>query len=275
MVTLFQYVHSEECQPTNPSRAERPAKIRAALLPQEYELVRLFEEVENPHPSWNVDTPANEWEAIRGSPLGTASMYYLYNREKYGNAVRKTFINGRKLRGKLNLQYLPYSVACFHAGNNYFTGGAQLDSLPPSLELLCLSANQFEGSVDLSSLPEKLQILSLERNHFSGSVCLNRLPNSLKHLNLMENAFAGTPDLQQLPSTLIYLDLSENHFHGYVILDSLPESISLHLNNNNAIHGEIEEKILPWGTHVSTMGTNVTVHRRPNHDKISKQKVRF
>jgi len=283
------FINSEECPQDSRSGASRPAKVRGAVLPQEYELARLFEEVENPHSSWKVDTPATEWNGLNIDsycwsdelpklyhyPQQEHNMFTPKGYEWSTKGVRKIIINRRRLRGKLNLRYIPYSVTFFHAGHNELTGTVQLDSLPPSLLYLNLSHNQFSGSVDLISLPKSLQILFLENNKFSGNVCFSKLPRDIRDVCLKGNALVGAPDLQNLPPSLTYLGLSSNHFHGYVTFESLPESLSLYLNDNIALYGKLVKECLPWGVYICTTGTNITVHQPPKRDALSKRRVCF
>ena len=244
------------------SRRARPSKVRGAMLPQEYELVRLFADVKKPDSSWNVNTPACEWYGIKWE-------------NRYSTQVYKINLKWFRAGGELHLTYLPYTVTYFCGATNDFTGTVCLDSLPPSLEYLNLATNHFTGPVNLTSLPQSLLYLYLEENNFSGDICLSQLPRRISHICLNNNTLTGKLELQHLPPTLHYLGLSANLFRGYLNFDSLHGILSLYLDNNEALHGELRKEDLPWGAYLSVRGTGITLHRRKELAYPSKRKVHF
>ena len=195
----------------------RTAKVSVVNLPQEYELERFVRDVENPYPSWSVDTAACMWGMVQCDDSGQ---------------VRNINFWGKKLLGQLNLKYLPKSILKFSAGMNRFTGEAHLDSLPPLLSHLDLCSNGFIGSLELASLPSDMVELILYKNKFSGDVCLSSLPGNLKILDLGNNALTGAVDLEHLSSSMVELMLKNNEFSGPVCLERLPRLKELNLSNN-------------------------------------------
>jgi len=223
----------------------KPGKVQGSSMPQEYNLMRLIQNIENPRPSWNTSTPACEWEDVS---CDQSSMVTEINWEVL------------HLRGLLCLEYLPDSIIDFHASENALFGSVRLDYLPGPLELLNLSENAFSGAVDLVSLPSALRSLYLDENMFTGSVVLNSLPSQLRILNLAANKLTGTLDLGHLPPNLETLYLSNNCFEGEVLLNSLPQSLRfLWMRNNTLLQGEIGKKNLSGKLLIKTDGTLISI----------------
>ena len=213
-----------DTQRTN-SVSTRPSKVRGVSLPQEYELARLIQYVENQDPTWSTAQPACKWRQVR------------CNGEK---EVEKMYWSSLKLCGQLQLSYLPLSTRSVDIADNKLTETVDLTHLPEAIRRLNLSRNRFLGEADLMKLPNEMEELYLIQNQFSGNICLTQLPRNLRSMALNGNQFEGTLDLEHLPFKMESLFLEQNRFRGAVILDSLPQSLrELWLNSNKELCGTI------------------------------------
>ena len=243
----------------------RPSKVQRVNLPQEYDLARFIEDIENPDPSWNTSTPACAWKGVTCEGIHVWKI--IWNRYKLSGSVHWNWIPQslqqfrvweNMLTGAVNFNALPPQLSYLNLIQNFFTDIAHLEHLPVNIEYLYLRSNRFEGNVELCALPPTLLELDLSDNKFSGGIHLNKLPLSLKHLNIASNRFSGTPDLQHLPPLMESLYMENNQFSGLIHIRYLPERLYvLHLQNNAEIHGEVEVSVFPrktgflfWGTQV-------------------------
>ena len=154
----------------------RIAKVSAANLPQEYQLVRLLEKVHNLDESWSLHTPACEWKGVS------------CNERQEVSHVRWSVLD---LSGTMNLVHLPHSLNNFDVPGSALEGTVPLTRLPSELRSLALYENRFAGELDLTSLPYCFEDLTLHSNRFNGTVCLTSLPASMQSVNLCENRLTG------------------------------------------------------------------------------------
>ena len=168
----------------------QPAKIRGVTLPEEYELARLIQNIENPLTSWNTHTPACSWEKVE------------CNSEQQ---VLKINWSLTKLHGSLHAEHIPRHLYRFDVWHNKLHGAFTFVALPSSLVLLDLSKNAFSVAPDLSHLPPMLKELILRDNRLEGYVNLSSFPVSLTHLWLYSNPeLGGDLNVAVLPRTLGY-----------------------------------------------------------------------
>eukprot|EP00008_Paramoeba_atlantica_P009818 CAMPEP_0201476060 /NCGR_PEP_ID=MMETSP0151_2-20130828/1359_1 /ASSEMBLY_ACC=CAM_ASM_000257 /TAXON_ID=200890 /ORGANISM="Paramoeba atlantica, Strain 621/1 / CCAP 1560/9" /LENGTH=256 /DNA_ID=CAMNT_0047856337 /DNA_START=41 /DNA_END=811 /DNA_ORIENTATION=- len=196
----------------------RTGKINQAMLPEEYKLARLVEELENLDSSWITDTPACEWFGVKCNER---------------SHITEIHWDEKHLSGELFIHHFPETLFLFSARNNNMTGRALLGDLLPIHETFIITKNHFHGELDLTVLPQSMKVLRLSCNGFAGEVCLTSLPPRLEKLFLSRNRLCGTPNLTALPPLLLHLGLSSNAFSGTVDLSQLPRSLrEVSLSNN-------------------------------------------
>ena len=156
----------------------RPAKVRGAALPQEYQLTQLIQDVRNPHPSWNSETAVYNWIGVSCPWSGDVG-------ERV--AVRDIQWGRRHLMGALRWEYFPQSLVEFSVEDNKLTGEVGWKFLPDGLRYFNLGRNAFSGTPDFTNLPSSLRDVILNNNDFHGSVKLNMLPGNLEWLRLDQN----------------------------------------------------------------------------------------
>ena len=166
----------------------RPAKVRGASLPQEYELHNFVEKLKHCLPQWNTTYPACEWPLVKCNPHGKLDTLNWSWVELEGppswvhvpHTLRFIDLSLNKLTGTLPLDLMPPEIITLDLHQNQFTGELQLDKLPLSMKELKLDKNAFDGWVSFSKLPIGLQVLSLTGNrNLSGNVVIDELPPSL------------------------------------------------------------------------------------------------
>ena len=170
------------------TRPSRPSKVTSVALPEEYDLARLVEKIEKIHSSWNIDTPACEWDGIECYPF-----------EKYVEQIRW---GARCLKGELIWRYLPSRVATVHAWRTRLHGEVPFEALPSTTTHFWVSDNELSGHLNLTCLPCSMEYLNMEENNFSGTVDLSRLPSTLNELLLSRNG-----DLNGVLNARLYSDL--------------------------------------------------------------------
>ena len=169
-------------------------KTRNVPLPQEYDLARFVQDIEELPSSWSTETPACEWEGVTCFKKVVAHVYARHS-----------------LEGFLQWDYFPRTVKWVNLSDNTLEGEIDFCTLPPPLYFFDLRYNCFSGRVDLTSLPQEMQELHLSDNEFSGPIDLSRLPISLVTLSLDQNEFSGEVDLSNIEDTgLAMLYLNEN-----------------------------------------------------------------
>ena len=233
----------------------KPAgKVRGSELPQEYELEKLIENVENTDPSWNTSIPIYKWKGVQCDEHARVTCIYWGFHGLCGplqwywlpRTLQKISVWDNKLTGSIPLDSLPPQLTYFSASGNKLTGSLNLSQLPPELEYLLLNRNLFERYVDLAHLPPNLYELRLQDNKLTVDIDLSRLPCSIEYLCLSRNKFTGELHLQHLPPSLLELYFDHNMFSGQVLLDNIPAQLEvLQLQNNPDLYGEIDWSTLP------------------------------
>ena len=179
----------------------RPSKVKNTELPPEFRLARLVANVWNPHPSWNVTTPAYRWYRV-----------------DVGQEIRRIDSSNiiPLLRGSLVLSALPRSVEYFSVVEGDLSGDLVFETLPEKLSHLDLSCNRFKNSSPLrfDSLPSVVRYLNLNSNHLIGPLELECLPEELEHLLLSKNLFSGNTTVGVLSGKLKQLSLDGNRELG-------------------------------------------------------------
>ena len=207
----------------------KPAgKVRGSELPQEYELEKLIENVENTDPSWNTSIPIYKWKGVQCDEHARVTCIYWGFHGLCGPLQCIGFLERCKkfLCGTTSLQVNTTGLSApqltyFSASGNKLTGSLNLSQLPPELEYLLLNRNLFERYVDLAHLPPNLYELRLQDNKLTVDIDLSRLPCSIEYLCLSRNKFTGELHLQHLPPSLLELYFDHNMFSGQVLLDNI------------------------------------------------------
>lgn len=215
-----------------PSKILKLGKLRGAVLPVEYDLLRLIENITNPHNSWMGDTPACEWmgvvcnEKLQVTKIewGLMKLQGTIIWSALPNSLRDLSLLNNQLTGHVDLTHLPEGLNELWIMQNYFSGSVDLTCLSCGLNKLFMSNNEFVGSVDLTQLPDSLMSLSLSRNHLTGSIDLMCLPHEMKYLYLNNNELSGIADLTLLPKNMVRLDLSKNCFVQF-ISETIPYNV--------------------------------------------------
>ena len=267
----------ETVDPSNANTQEtRPGKVRGANLPQEYELTRFVQNIENPHPSWNASTPACDWEHVTCDEELHVIWINWNGMNMKGslqwNYLCHTVLEFRawlnQLRGNVLLGALPSQIVRFDLSTNGFSGELDWSHLPGEMIDLFFSDNKFKGCVDFKHLPLSLKVLQVQYNQFSGDLDLTRLPRLMTHVNLSQNCFTGPLDLQHLPSSLQILNCHRNQFSGLVMFNRLPISLStLNLEANAELCGTAEKLTLPIALkNLGVGGTKISSNFTPKID---------
>ena len=215
-------VHSAD-SPSASTSVMKPAKARGIALPQEYQLVRMFENVKDLPSTWNIDTPACEWEGILCIEK-RASFFHLTG-------------NVRFLDGHPQWEYLPSSVTCLHLPENRLCGEINTSSLPNALTELNVRNNvKLSGEVNLGTLPSALTLFLISCNSFSGELDFGNLPATIKQLWMQNNKFSHAIGLRSLPVSLRVLYLHDNpELVGEINVTLLPEFLALKTWTNTQI----------------------------------------
>mmetsp|Transcript_18743 Transcript_18743/g.25890 ORF Transcript_18743/g.25890 Transcript_18743/m.25890 type:complete len:280 (+) Transcript_18743:48-887(+) len=229
----------------------RIGRVGGSNLPQEYELARFVELVENPHPTWNVSTPACEWKGVTcedGLHVTKIDWENVAELNSLSGSIQWEWLPQKilvvdvakqKLSGNVPLKTLPSKLRVLNLVLNQFSGGLDLQFLPNTLEKVWVDYNNFQDGVDLTQLSQSLLALTLSSNKLSGHVDLVSLPSGMTCLNLSRNLFTGPVQLRRLPATLKALYLNNNHFTGLARLDNLPESLEvLWMHDNDELASE-------------------------------------
>ena len=153
------------------SKNPRAAEVRSVFVPQEYDLVRLIENVEKRHPSWDTNTPACEWNGILCC-------------EKQVIGIAWSFTDLESLIWK----YLPLSLMSLQAMSAQLRCELPLEMFPPTLLHIYLYSNKLIGNLDLLQLPPLLEVFDVQSNYFFGLVDFSLLPTSLTDLTLSWNS---------------------------------------------------------------------------------------
>lgn len=95
-------------------------------------------------------------------------------------------------------------------------GTIDLQWLPAALEIFSVWMNDLEGTLDLSSLPKDLKSFNVQQNRFEGKVDLRSLPSGLAYFNVSNNLFAGEADFSKLPQSLNLVNVSFTGLKGVI-----------------------------------------------------------
>ena len=221
----------------------RLGKARPSL-PQEYTMAEFISAIENPHRSWNVNTPACKWYRVECTQDDVVTRV-----EWSSTAV------GPKLRGPLHWRQLPASLAFLSLYSNKLTGTVELGELPRNLKAFFAEVNLLDGKLNLSDLPVPIKHFYLHENNFSGALDFCNLPQQLVALLLSSNHFTGSLNLSELPLRIEDLRVSENNFEGTVNLDNLPPSLNtLHLSGNRNLKGVCRLDRIPSNLRSTSVG---------------------
>ena len=232
---------------TNYTSYSRPAKVRRINLPDEYNLERLIEKVNDRHKTWITNISACKWEGLTCTKRGEITSIQWSGismggclQWKYLTFLPQNFIHldvsDCRLSGEVEFHNFPHQFRYGRLEKNKFYGTLDVTRLPCNLKDFYLNCNAFEGSVDLTRLPCTLTSLSLRRNRFSGTLDFSALPSRLHTLDLSNNRFTGQPNLSFLPSALLRLNLSKNTLEGHVDVSYLNRSLRLKLERNVHLH---------------------------------------
>ena len=93
----------------SPRPLKRAAKVSVANLPLEYQLARLIRNIENPHNTWDTDTPACEWEGVECNEQGEPDDIYWEQMEDSEGPDHWEY----GLKGSLDLTDIPNLVKRF------------------------------------------------------------------------------------------------------------------------------------------------------------------
>mmetsp|Transcript_28594 Transcript_28594/g.39581 ORF Transcript_28594/g.39581 Transcript_28594/m.39581 type:complete len:222 (+) Transcript_28594:48-713(+) len=190
----------------------RASKVRGSALPGEFYLLRFIREVENPHPTWNANTPSGKWDGVSEKDCEIENILWGW----------------RQLRGTLCWSHLPQSLVQLSVWNNRLTGTVEFHLLPPHLVYLNLSENEFKGILHLETLPRTLRDIWLGGNLFTGTLNFALLPPEAQELRLENNDFQGNVESILSPSKLRRLILNGNEgLKGKINPLSLPCYVEL------------------------------------------------
>ena len=227
-----------------PNKNRGPCKVRGALLPQEYNLAHVIEDLENPHPSWSTSSHACMWKGIRCETEKVSVILW----------------HGMKLSGHLKFNWLPRTLVDIYMRSNRLSGSVHLSSLPASLKILSLSQNSFTETLDFSQLPGNLQVIDLGHNQFEGNVELGSFPLTLTELDVSHNKLSGSVYFSSLPPGINLMYLEHNRFTGTPDLEHLSSSLEEITINNNSFSGILQLDML----RLDTMALNVLwLHNNP------------
>ena len=180
----------------------RAHKVRGTSLPPEFMLIRMIENIQNPHSSWTADIPISKWKGVMCLESGD---------------IDKIRFERSKLQGPLRWDMLPRSLTHFGVYSNKLMGEVDLSELPPKLKFLDGSYNMFTGGLDLCHLPMSLEEIFFSENKLSGRVDFSHLPHRLCSLALRHNRLlGGEMRLRELPSSLSYRPIFET---SIVVID--------------------------------------------------------
>ena len=168
-VSLFGALRASDVQSSGNARA---AKISSVSVPQEYDLIRLIQNVQNRHPSWDTNTPAGAWAGVVCDERNQAT-HITWSNYKLSSLVWK---------------YLPSSLLTLHVLSSELCGELPFVLFPPSLEVINLYNNKLTGNLDLLRLPPLLENLDVEKNMFFGVVDFSSLPSTLADVKLSRNS---------------------------------------------------------------------------------------
>ena len=200
-------------------------KIHGALLPQEYELLRLTEEIENrvhTFPSWTEQTSACAWEGVECDESGQVSKL-LWSSTRLG----------RDLYGIMKWTHTPRTVVSVDVSGyhdrNHLHGSIDVTLLPSCLEDFSVMYSRFTGFIDFTLLPSALIYFNISDNYFQGTVDTSRLPSGIRYIRIDSNLFSGILQTTSLPKSLISFDmrmtkiqLSTDEVPSCVLVDVAP-----------------------------------------------------
>ena len=121
---------------------QRSSKVRGVSFPQEYDLARLTQDVENFSRDTNMDV--ENWGGVTCGKQGVIAIDW--SREY--------------LSGSLNWKYLPSSLECFEIWENQLSGEVPFQFLPVTLKILSLSYNEFSGTPNFLFLPPSIEVVN-------------------------------------------------------------------------------------------------------------------
>ena len=187
-----------------------------ALLPPEYSLVQILQNVDLPQSDIfnSTSTPACKWFGVRcdhkGNVVGIEwrNMASAQQRLTLTQALIPNFSRAFNLRGIPRWEYLPSTLIALELYVNYdLFGEVPLEVLPTKLEYLDISVNMFSGILDFAELPKNIKTLYLHANCFERVLHLEDFPQSISRLcmsNIMSNILHGASSLR-LPNDQQFL----------------------------------------------------------------------
>mmetsp|Transcript_28375 Transcript_28375/g.39330 ORF Transcript_28375/g.39330 Transcript_28375/m.39330 type:complete len:197 (-) Transcript_28375:307-897(-) len=162
-------------------------KLRGVTLPVEYDLERYIQNLDKIDPTWNITTPACEW-----------------------NGVNCDASNGL--------------ISSFDWGDRGMSGTPMWEYLPSSITYIRLAFNSLSGPVPFGDLPRNMTVLNVTQNMFSGELDFGALPTTMKNLFLSRNEFSGLVDSSTFPESLTLLYVSNNvNLYGEIRMNGLPK----------------------------------------------------
>ena len=214
---MFPNVHLADTSTT------RLGRVTAGVLPQEYQLAKLIQNISNPRPSWSAQIHACNWHGVtcvdqRVREISWSANPFGYSPPLSGSldvihlpdSVTKFFVSHQGLKGEVTLGHLPPTLSDISVWNNLFSASLDLPALPPSMRQVDMGKNKFVGNICLSELPVEIEKLDLCHNSLTGGLELNALPHGMQILSLHHNLFSGLIDFMHLPRSLFCLDVRCN-----------------------------------------------------------------
>ena len=221
MYALFRHVYSSLffLLGSDTTGHVKPSKVSRAVLPVEFQFLKIVRNIGNKRHTWREDVAASDWSG--------------FSVQRENNTLEKIVWTGWRLEGNVSWSDIPTTVTQIHAGSCALTGVVPFHLLPSNLQGLSISQNNLEGELFTKYLPSSLEVLNLGKNLFSGELDLSMLPQALRFVYLDRNRFRDTIQLDGLPSGLLTLNVSFNELSGRLHLRNLPPRlISMELMEN-------------------------------------------
>mmetsp|Transcript_39622 Transcript_39622/g.62658 ORF Transcript_39622/g.62658 Transcript_39622/m.62658 type:complete len:227 (-) Transcript_39622:19-699(-) len=158
-------------------------------------------------------SPISQWKGTDFGPQGVIDWHVRCNDADEVISIKLWNI---RLRGSIQLEWIPLTTQKCVISYNYLSGTISLEHLSDGLVTLYARCNAFSGTVCLTRLPHSLQKLAISDNQLEGTVDLTHLPSGMKKLLLGDNGFSGMTDFSKLPRSLEVLDVSSTVIQGEI-----------------------------------------------------------
>ena len=212
-------------------RESAPARMRGAILPHEFDLLRFLADVQHDEPTWNMNTAACSWNGVMCNMKGE---------------IKTLIWNAKLLTGILHWRHLPDSVEEVAVGQNSLVGGLPLEDIRSNFKTLHTYENKMNESLTFSLFSRRMEYINIARNRHTDGADLSVLPQTLTQLDISFNEFEGSLELRFLPSGLVEFYATNNLFSGEVFLDRLPLGLRyFEVQSNPHLRGVINLMKLP------------------------------